>query len=233
MEKERFQRLKLLIEDSKFKKLQDKRILVCGLGGVGGYSLETLTRCGITNFTIIDHDRIEMSNFNRQIIALDQDIKKLKVEVFKNRILAINPACNVVTSDTFLLPANIESLDLSSFDYIIDAIDTVSAKVALINKAKIEQIPIISAMGFGNKTDPSKIKIGDIYETSICPLARVIRRELKKLTIESLTVVYSLEKPLKVENMEQENRVVGSFMPVTASAGILMATQVIKELIET
>ena len=233
---EKFSRLELLINKEQFNKLQNSKVLVFGLGGVGGYVTEGLVRSGIGSLTLVDYDHITLSNFNRQIIADETSLGELKTVAFSKRIRQIDPNCQVETVSDFILPETLTELDFKSYDYIIDAIDTVATKLAIIEKAKREEIAIISAMGFGNKLDPGKIKIGDISETAICPLAKVMRRELRKRNIENVTVAYSTEVPLRpLESQQNDNGkiTVGSFAPVVATAGFAIAAYVINDMIVT
>lgn len=239
---ETFSRSELLLSKESIKLLSKKHIAVFGLGGVGSYVVETLARTGISNFTLIDHDVITNTNINRQIYALNSTIGKYKVDVAKKRILDINPNCNINTHKIFVLENTINEIDFSSFDYIIDAIDTITAKLLIIEKAKSFNIPIISSMGTGNKLDPSKFQIADINKTSVCPLAKVMRYELKKRNIKDVKVLFSTETPIKISNNSFESnssnnndtnkrQVPGSVAFVPSIAGILIAREVILNLI--
>ena len=222
-----------MIPEEKFTKLQNGRILIFGLGGVGGYVVEGLVRSGIEDLTLVDHDLVTLSNFNRQIIADDTNLNQLKTQAFSRRIKRINPQCRVDTVSSFILPEDLTVFDFKEYDFIVDAIDTVTSKLAIIKKAKQLDIPIISAMGFGNKLDPSKIRIDDISKTTICPLAKVMRRELRKMDIENVMVAYSTEIPYKASKMpasEEQKCEVGSFVSVVATAGFYMAAYVIAEI---
>ena len=179
------------------KKLASSRIAVFGIGGVGGYAVEALARSGIGSLDLIDDDKVCLTNLNRQIIATRKTVGKYKVDVAKERIYDINPDCEVRTYKTFFLPETADQFDFKEYDYVIDAIDTVTGKLAIIEKAKNEGVPVISSMGAGNKVNPSLFEVADIYETSICPLAKVMRHECKKRGIDSLKVVYSKEPPLR------------------------------------
>lgn len=240
--KEQFSRTELLIGTNSMLKLNNSHIAVFGVGGVGGYVVESLSRSGIGKFDIIDNDIISLSNINRQIIATLDTVGKYKTEVIKERILSINNDCIVNIHNTFVLPENIDTFDFSSYDYVIDCVDTVSAKIALIEKCNSLNIPIISCMGTGNKMNPQAFEVTDIYKTSVCPLARVLRHELKKRKIPRLKVVYSKEEPIKInlkeektyEN-EQEKNTIRRSIPasnafVPASAGLLISSEVIKDL---
>lgn len=221
-----FQRTISLIGEDAFKKLNSAHVIIFGVGGVGGHTIEALIRSGIKNIDIVDNDTINLSNLNRQIVALHSTIGQYKVDVIKERMLDINPSANVNVFKTFFLPENSSDFDFSKYDYIIDAIDTVKAKISLAEIANNLNIPIISSMGTGNKLDPSKLEITNIHKTSVCPLARAMRIELKKRGIKKLKVVYSKEVPIKTFD-----RVPSSNSYVPASAGLLIASEVIKDLI--
>lgn len=192
-----FLRTELLIGKRAMKKLSECRAAVFGIGGVGGYVCEALVRSGIGAFDLIDHDTVDITNLNRQIIATHESIGKYKVEVMKERMLSINPEVKVRTYADFFLPENAEQFPFSEYDYVIDAIDTITAKIEIILRAQSMGIPVISAMGTGNKMDPTRFRIADIYETRVCPLAKVMRKELKKRGVEKLKVLYSEEEPLR------------------------------------
>ena len=220
-----FSRTEILLGKEAVKKLQSAHVAVFGVGGVGGYVVEALARSGIGTLTLIDNDKVSLSNINRQIIALHSTIGKYKTEVAKARIEDINPNANVYTRELFVLPETIEEIDFSGFDYVVDAIDTVRGKLAIIQSAKEKNIPVISAMGAGNKLNATAFCVKDISKTSGCPLARVMRRELKKRNIENVKVVYSEEEPKKAEE-----GVVGSVAFVPSVAGLIVAGEVIKDL---
>lgn len=220
-----FSRTEILLGKEAVKKLQSAHVAVFGVGGVGGYVVEALARSGIGTLTLIDNDKVSLSNLNRQIIALHSTIGKYKTEVAKARIEDINPNANVYTRELFVLPETIEEIDFSGFDYVVDAIDTVRGKLAIIQSAKEKNIPVISAMGAGNKLNATAFCVKDISKTSGCPLARVMRRELKKRNIENVKVVYSEEEPKKTEE-----GVVGSVAFVPSVAGLIVAGEVIKDL---
>ena len=220
-----FSRTEILLGKEAVEKLQSAHVAVFGVGGVGGYVVEALARSGIGTLTLIDNDKVSLSNINRQIIALHSTIGKYKTEVAKARIADINPNANVYTRELFVLPETIEEIDFSGFDYVVDAIDTVSGKLAIIQSAKEKNIPVISAMGAGNKLNATAFCVKDISKTSGCPLARVMRRELKKRNIEIVKVVYSDEEPNK-----SEDGVVGSVAFVPSVAGLIVAGEVIKDL---
>lgn len=215
-------------------KISNANVIVFGLGGVGGYAVESLVRAGIGNLTIVDNDKISVTNLNRQLISLTSNIGKLKVDEWKTRILDINPNIKLIAKNMFLTADNLEEFDLKQFDYILDAIDTVSSKIALIKYAKENNIPIISSLGAGNRTNPNLIKIGDLKETSYDPLAKVIRHELRKDNITHLDVIYSTEIPLKVivGNDNQSKRSPGSTSFIPAIFGEMMAGYVINKLVK-
>lgn len=192
-----FSRTQLLYGKEAMDKLAASRVAVFGIGGVGGYTVEALARSGIGALDIIDDDKVCLTNINRQIIATRKTIGKYKVDVAEERIHDINPECKVRTYKTFYLPETQDQFDFSEYDYVVDAIDTVTGKLTIIENAKRLNVPVISAMGAGNKTDPTRFEVADIYNTSICPLAKVMRHECRKRGIDSLKVVYSQEKPIK------------------------------------
>lgn len=222
---DRFQRTESLIGPQAINKLRHAHVAVIGVGGVGGYVVEALSRAGIGELTLIDNDTIKKSNINRQIIALESTEGLKKIEAFKNRLLDINPEINVNTVDCFILPETIDDIDFTGFDYVVDAIDTVSGKISIIEKCNRLNIPVISSMGTGNKLDPTAFKIADISKTSVCPLARVMRYELKKRGIKKIKVLYSEETPVK-----QENRTPASISFVPSVAGLIIAGEVIKDI---
>ena len=192
-----FSRTELLIGKEGIEKLQNAKVAIFGLGGVGSFVVEGLVRAGIENFVLIDDDKICLTNLNRQIIATRKTIGKYKVDVAKERILEINPNANVETYQEFFMPNSKSQIITEDLSYVIDCIDTVTAKIELVMQCKKVNVPIISAMGTGNKIDPSKFVITDIYKTNICPLAKVMRKELRKRNIDSLKVIYSEEEPIK------------------------------------
>ncbi len=229
--REEFVRASMLLGEGALNRLSDCTVAVFGVGGVGSYVVEALARSGIGNFHLIDSDTVSITNINRQIIATHKTISKYKVDVAKERILSINPCANVVIHKTFFLPDNSECFDFTKYDYVVDAVDTVTAKLEIVSKAKEANIPVISCMGTGNKIDPTKFEVTDIYKTSVCPLAKVMRRELKKRSIDSLKVVYSKEIPLSQENADNEQkRIPGSVAFVPSVAGLIIAGEVIKDL---
>lgn len=228
-----FSRTELLIGTQSLEKLKKSTVMIFGIGGVGGYALEGLVRSGVGNFIIIDNDDVCITNINRQIIATKNTVGKPKVEVARTRILDINPEVGVTTFQTFYLPGNTDNILDLKCDYIIDAIDTVTAKLDLVMEAGKRNIPIISSMGMGNKLDPTKIEVADIHKTSVCPLARVMRRELKKRGVKSLKVVYSKEEPRVTEFISSNGRhIPGSVSFVPSVAGLVICAEVVKDLIK-
>lgn len=226
MDKNIFTRTETMLGSEAMNKLRMSKVLIFGIGGVGGYVVEALARSGVGNIDIVDGDDVDITNINRQIIANVSSVGRLKVDVMKERLLLINPDISIDTYPVFYLPEKADIFDFSKYDYIVDAVDTVSAKLSIIENAKRESVPVISAMGAGNKLDPSAFKLADIKNTRVCPLARVMRRELKKRGIENLPVVYSEEEPFR-ENPERTPASV-SFVP--AVMGFIMAGKVIKDL---
>ena len=223
-----FSRTELLIGKEGVENLKKSKIAIFGIGGVGSYVLEGLARAGVENFILVDNDVVDLTNINRQIIALHSNIGEDKVEVAKKRILDINPKANVKIYKEFFLPESKEFFDLET-DYIIDCIDTVSSKIELVLRANKLNIPIISCMGTGNKLDPTKFEITDIFKTSVCPLAKVMRKELKNRGIKKLKVLYSEEEPIKIK--KEENCKAGSISFVPSVAGLIIAGEVVKEII--
>lgn len=235
----RFSRTELILGKEAINKLKNAHIAVFGAGGVGSYVLEALARSGTGNIDIIDNDKVDESNINRQIIALSSTIGKYKADTAKERIYDINPECTVKTYKTFYLPETSKIFDFSLYDYIVDAIDTVTGKVELIERAAEAGTPIISSMGTGNKTDPTALKVADIYETSVCPLARVIRSECRKRNIKKLKVVYSEEQPVRPQKEKittdqtlKKRNVPGSVSFVPSVAGLIIAGEVIKDILK-
>ncbi len=226
-----FSRTELLIGKEAIEKLQNSKVAIFGLGGVGSYVVEGLVRAGIGNFVLVDNDKVDITNLNRQLISTHKTIGKNKVEVAKERILEINPNAKVEIYQEFFMPETEGILD-SSINYIVDAIDTITAKIELVVRANKLNIPIISSMGTGNKLDPTKFEIEDIYKTSVCPLAKVMRKELKARGIKKLKVIYSKEKPIKPNIAEGEEKVPGSISFVPPVAGLIIAGEVIKDIIE-
>lgn len=238
-----FSRTELLIGQAALEKLQNSRVAIFGVGGVGGYVCEALVRSGVGHFDLIDNDTVSLTNINRQIIALHSTIGKLKVDVMKERMLDINPDVDVLVHPCFYLPETADQFDFSNYDYVVDAIDTVTGKIEIIVQADAHQVPVISSMGAGNKLNPAMLEVSDIYKTSVCPLARVMRRELKKRHIKHCKVVYSKEKAIQPSQASLEKYVAdseenftkksipGSTAFVPSVAGLILASEVIKDLI--
>ena len=229
---EQFVRSAFLLGNDAIEKLNQAKVILFGVGGVGSVCAEALARIGIGAITLVDNDVVSVSNINRQLIALHSTVGRNKAEVMKERILDINPEANVTALPMFYLPENAEEIDLSAYDVIIDAIDTVSAKIELVVRANKLNVPILCAMGTGNKMHPEKLEITDISKTQMCPLARVMRRELKKRGIEHLKVVYSKEEPLPSSVVDEESGkpVPGSIAFVPSVVGLIIAGEVIKDL---
>ncbi len=244
-----FSRTQLLLGEDAIRRMSSARVAVFGIGGVGGYVCEALVRSGVGAFDLIDDDKVCLTNLNRQIIATRKTIGKYKVDVMKERMLEINPDVDIRVHKCFFLPENEDEFDFSEYDYVVDAVDTVTAKLSLIMKAKSAGVPVISSMGAGNKLDPGRFKIADIYETSVCPLARVMRRELKKRNIKDLKVVYSDEPAVTpIEDMSiscrancvcppgaahkctERRAIPGSTAYVPAVAGLMLAGEIVKDL---
>lgn len=221
---ERHSRLIPLFGEEGINKLKNCHVAVFGIGGVGGYAAEALVRGGIGEITIVDNDTVNESNLNRQIIALTSTIGRKKVDVMQERLLDINPRLKINRFDCFYLPETESEFDFSKYDYVVDAVDTVTAKISIIVKCHECGTPVISSMGTGNKTNPTAFEVADIYKTSVCPLARVMRKELKDCGIESLKVVYSKEEP------KFKGGVVASASFVPGVAGMILAGEVIKDL---
>ncbi len=234
-----FSRTELLLGKEAMERLKKARVAVFGIGGVGGYVCEALARSGVGAFDLIDNDDVSITNINRQIIATQKTVGRAKVEVMRERILDINKEADVWVHPCFFLPENAHEFDFSQYDYVVDAVDTVTAKLEIIMRATKENVPVISSMGAGNKLDASKFQVADIYETKVCPLAKVMRRELKKRGIKKLKVVYSEEEavcPMINEEMEEELRMTqkrsipGSVAFVPSVAGLILAGEVVKDL---
>ncbi len=223
-----FKRTEALIGSEALSKLKESHIAVFGVGGVGGFVTEALARSGVGQLTLIDNDTVNESNINRQVIALHSTMGMLKTEAFKNRLTDINPDIIVNTCNCFFLPENKDEFDFSPFDYVVDAIDTVSGKIAIIEKCKQLNIPVISSMGTGNKLDPTAFEIADISKTSVCPLARVMRYELRKRGIKNVKVLYSKEQP----DASSKSRTPASISFVPSVAGLLIASEVVKDIIK-
>ncbi len=238
---EKFSRSAMILGETPVDLLSKKSVIVFGVGGVGGYVCEALIRSGVGKLTIVDKDEVDTSNFNRQIIALDSTNGKDKTEVMKRRLEDINPKAKIEGKKCFFLPENQNEFDFSQYDYVVDAVDTVTAKLLIIEKATKSGTPVISSMGTGNKLYPEMLKVADIYDTSVCPLARIMRKELRKRNLEKLKVVYSEEEPItgnknnKQADDEYSKRskdVPGSMIFVPATAGILMAREIVLDLIK-
>ena len=233
---EQFLRTEMLLGSEALTRLQSARVAVFGLGGVGGYVVEALARSGVGSLDLIDSDTVSVSNLNRQILATHSTVGMLKVDAARNRVLDINPACNVKTWPVFYTPDTADSFDFTQYDYIVDAIDTVTGKLALVERAKAAGTPIICCMGTGNKLDASALQVADISKTTMCPLARVMRKELTKRGIRHLKVVYSQEEALTPTGWEEEaaalgkRQIPGSVAFVPGAAGLLLAGEVIRDL---
>lgn len=230
---EQFERTELLIGSEAVQRLRGARVAVFGVGGVGGFAVEALARSGIGTLDLIDRDVVSESNINRQIIALYSTIGRAKTEVMKERIADINPDAVVHTYQCFYMPENADSFDFSKYDYVLDAVDTVTAKIELVIRAKAAGVPVISCMGAGNKLDPTRFEVADIFKTSVCPLAKVMRKELKARGVKKLKVVYSKEnarKPFRTIAENGRKELPGSIAFVPSAAGLIMAGEVIKEI---
>ena len=244
-----FSRTQLLLGPEAMTALSTKRVAVFGIGGVGGYVCEALVRSGIGSFNLIDDDKVCLTNLNRQIIATRKTVGKYKAEVMRDRMLEINPDAKIEIHKCFFLPENADEFPFNEYDYVVDAVDTVTAKIELILRSQKEGVPVISAMGAGNKLDAGKLKVADIYDTKICPLSRVMRRELKKRNVKKLKVVYSDEQPIRpLEDMSiscrthcicppgaqhkctERRDIPGSTAFVPAVAGLLIAGEIVKDL---
>lgn len=225
MNRQQFHRTERLIGQEAVKKLNNARVIVFGVGGVGSYVCEALARAGIGAMEIVDKDVVDITNINRQLIALHSTIGKPKVEVCRNRLLDINPGMEVTARQCFYLPEESDEFDFSRYDYVVDAIDNVTAKLDIICKAKEAGVPVISSMGTGNKLDPMAFKIADIEKTKVCPLAKVMRKELRKRGVSGVKVVYSEEEPA-----DTESRTPASISFVPSAAGLLIAKAVIEDL---
>lgn len=241
---EQFARTKILLGQEAMDVLAESRVAVFGIGGVGGHVVEALVRSGVGKVDLIDSDEVCLSNLNRQIIATRKTIGQYKVDAMKERIMEINPDCDVTVHKCFYLPENKDEFDFLQYSYVVDAVDTVTAKIGLVMQAKEAGVPIISSMGAGNKMNPAEFEVADIYKTSVCPLAKVMRRELKKRGVKKLKVVYSKEQPilreesLSTETIEgqegsiRKRAVPGSNAFVPSVAGLIIASEVIKDLIQ-
>ena len=244
-----FSRTQLLLGPEAMTALSTKRVAVFGIGGVGGYVCEALVRSGIGSFDLIDDDKVCLTNINRQLFATIKTVGKYKAEVMRDRMLEINPEAKIEIHKCFFLPENADEFPFNEYDYVVDAVDTVTAKIELILRSQKEGVPVISAMGAGNKLDAGRLKVADIYDTKICPLARVMRRELKKRNVKKLKVVYSDEQPIRpLEDMSiscrthcicppgaqhkctERRDIPGSTAFVPAVAGLLIAGEIIRDL---
>ncbi len=221
---EQFSRTEMLLGAEAIERLSRARVAVFGIGGVGGYVCEALVRSGVGAFDLIDSDKVSLSNLNRQIIATRRTVGQYKTDVMRERMLAINPDADVRLHRCFFLPEHAKDFPFAEYDYIVDAVDTVTAKIELVMQAQANQVPIISSMGAGNKLDGSRFQVADLYQTKVCPLAKVMRRELKKRGVEKLKVVYSEEEPLRRSSLP------GSVAFVPSVAGLLIAGEVVKDL---
>lgn len=232
--KEEFSRTAYVYGEDAVSILNKSRVAVFGVGGVGGYICEALVRAGVGHIDIFDRDSVSLSNINRQIIALHSTVGRSKVEVMKERMLDINPECKINANEVFYLPENADEFDLSGYDYIADAVDTVAAKLEIAERAYKLGIPVISAMGAGNKTTPTRFEVADINNTTVCPLARVMRRELKARGIKKYKVVYSKEEPIKsgVTDTETGKAIPGSLSFVPSVVGLIMAGEIVNDLIK-
>lgn len=234
---EQFSRIEALIGDAAMEILQHAKVAVFGVGGVGGFAVEALARSGVGAFDLIDNDTVSVSNLNRQIIATTDTIGKPKVEVMRDRILSINPKAEVTIRQSFFLPENKEEYDFGEYAYVVDAVDTVTAKIAIIQFSKEANVPVISSMGTGNKLNPMELEVTDIAKTSVCPLAKVMRKELKDRGIKNVKVVYSKEQPIipkvmleEVDPVARKRGTPGSTAFVPSVAGLIIASEVIKDL---
>jgi len=244
-----FSRTELLLGKEALERLENARVAVFGIGGVGGYVVEALVRSGVYAFDLIDDDKVCLTNLNRQIIATRQTVGQYKAEVMRDRVLSINPKADVTIHKCFYLPETADEFDFANYSYVVDAIDTVTGKIELVLQAQKMNVPIISCMGTGNKLNPTQLEIADIYKTSVCPLAKVMRRELKKRGVKKLKVLYSKEKPLvpmddmaiscrehcicppgAVHKCTQRRAIPGSTSFVPSVAGLIIASEVIKDL---
>ncbi|RDU23441.1 tRNA threonylcarbamoyladenosine dehydratase [Anaerosacchariphilus polymeriproducens] len=236
MENNRFERTEILLGEEGIRKLSRARVAVFGIGGVGGHVVEALARSGVGIFDLIDNDIVALSNINRQIVAVTSTVGRYKVDVMKERILDINPEAKVYVHKMFFLPESADQFDFSLYSYVVDAIDTVAGKIQLVLETEKADVPIISAMGAGNKLDPTRFEVTDIYQTSVCPLAKVMRKELKSRGIKKLKVVYSKETPqkplkqLEIPEGSARRQTPGSTAFVPSVAGLIISGEVIKDL---
>ena len=244
-----FSRTQLLLGEEAMDKLKKSRVAIFGVGGVGGYVCEALARSGVGTFDLIDDDKVCLTNLNRQIIATRKTVGKYKVEVMKERILDINPDAKVNVHQCFFLPENADEFSFNEYDYVVDAVDTVTAKIEIIMQAQKQEVPVISSMGAGNKLDPTAFRVADIYKTKVCPLAKVMRREMKKRGVQKLKVVYSEEQPIQpIEDMSiscrancicppgakhkctERRAIPGSVAFVPSVVGLIIAGEVVKDI---
>lgn len=233
---EQFSRTQLLFGKDNMEKLKNSRVAIFGIGGVGGHAVEALARSGVGTLDLIDNDKVCISNINRQMVATFSTIGRYKVDVAKEKILDVNPEAVVNTYKTFYMPETKDQFDFNNYDYVVDAIDTVTGKIQLVMQAKEAGVPIISSMGAGNKINPAQFEVADIYKTSVCPLAKVMRRELKKRGVKNLKVVYSKEEPISPVEISDELKdsprraIPGSNAFVPSTVGLIIASEVIKDL---
>ncbi|SEK19475.1 tRNA A37 threonylcarbamoyladenosine dehydratase [Pseudobutyrivibrio ruminis] len=232
-----FSRTELLLGKEAMEGLENKRVAIFGIGGVGGYVCEALVRSGVGHFDLVDNDTVSFTNINRQIIATHSTVGRQKVEVMKERMLDINPNADISIHQCFFLPENANEFPFETYDYVVDAVDTVTAKIEIIMRCKELGVPVISAMGAGNKLDPSRFRVADIYKTTMCPLAKVMRKEMKKRGVKDLKVVFSDEmpvSPIETEDVEPLNpgkrATPGSIAFAPSAAGLVLASEVIKDL---
>ena len=229
-----FSRTELLVGEEGISKLHNSKVIVFGVGGVGSFVVESLTRAGVGNLVLIDNDTVCISNLNRQIHATQETVGRVKVDVMKERVLSINPNCNVETKQIFVTPENISEIVTEDIDYVVDAIDTVTSKLALAEYCYKKGINIISSMGTGNKINPSQFRVSDVYKTKVCPLAKVMRHELRKRGVKKLKVVYSEEMPMTPDKgravASQKRQTPGSISFVPPVAGMIIGGEVIKDL---
>ncbi len=231
---QRFSRTERIFGTDGMDRLRDSCVAVFGVGGVGSYIAEGLARSGVGHIHLIDSDDVDITNLNRQLEALSDTVGQPKAEAMKERILQINPECDVVVHNCFFLPENSDDFDFTKYDYVADAVDTVTAKIELVMKAQREGVSIISSMGTGNKLCPAMLEVSDIYKTSVCPLARVMRQELKKRGVKKLKVVYSKEEPIKAMESDEENahrrNIPASAVFVPGTAGLIIASEIVKDI---
>lgn len=229
-----YERTRMLLGDEAVEKLKKANVIIFGVGGVGSFAAEAVARAGVGSITLVDNDTVALTNINRQIIALNSTVGRMKTEVMAERIRDINPECNVKYINEFILYDNIDSVLSEKYDYCVDAVDTVTAKLAIIMRCRELDIPVISSMGTGNKLDPTKLEITDIYKTSVCPLAKVMRKELKARGVSKLKVCWSSEEPkipLESEEITNKRRTPGSVSFVPSVAGLIIGGEVVKELV--